>query len=237
MQVSENDAFPKFVCADCWTKLKDFHEFYDAVNEAKSTFMKNAVKEEFPNFVAVDCDLVDIDGELSEVKHEQTECVVIEDSTSAHFVSETIENDVKSDLEETEKDTNGQLAADTFDNDEVSNESDGDDSGSNWSDGLSMKMDLDINWEMTNMAMATPIASELAEYADKKNGIDDLVAKYMNMTCDACDQSFETVQEGRDHYRIKHDKRPVIINCCDRRLRLYHIRDHLRYHMNPDIFK
>lgn len=47
---------PKSVCTDCWAKLADFHDFYNAVFDAESVFLKNAEEKEVPNTTEVNYD-------------------------------------------------------------------------------------------------------------------------------------------------------------------------------------
>lgn len=57
MQVNEDDdVLPKFVCTDCWSKSNRFHNFYNAVAEAKQIFLVNLVKVEEPEIFEIDRD-------------------------------------------------------------------------------------------------------------------------------------------------------------------------------------
>lgn len=46
IQVSKTDAFPKFVCSDCWQKTETFHEFHRSVKRAQENYLKQVVKHE-----------------------------------------------------------------------------------------------------------------------------------------------------------------------------------------------
>lgn len=67
---------------------------------------------------------------------------------------------------------------------------------------------------------------------------DHLIAKHMNMFCEMCEYSFESLTDASRHYRNKHKTRSVKLNCCPRRVIIPgEIREHIQYHLNPDKFK
>lgn len=82
LQVNESDdVLPKFLCKHCWRKSNQFHKFYNAVAEAKQTFLVNAVKIEEPTFVEVSCGTAAYDG--SPLKIEPIDDNEIDDLHSA----------------------------------------------------------------------------------------------------------------------------------------------------------
>lgn len=60
------------MCLYCWTKLANFHEFYNAVETAKNIYLASDVKTEEPNFTVVNCDLIEFgdDAVKAEPKEE-----------------------------------------------------------------------------------------------------------------------------------------------------------------------
>lgn len=58
LKVDERDLLSKLICIDCWSKLADFHEFFNAIDGARSLYSKrrNSLKNKVPKFVEIDCD-------------------------------------------------------------------------------------------------------------------------------------------------------------------------------------
>lgn len=227
------------MCADCWTKLSDFHEFYIAVDEAKSTYLKNRVKAEEPDFIEIHCDPVKFEEFIPEY-HD----TIDEKADSVIPESSTVDNKPQVDLEKIDNDSNDNFESEDFANDETFNESEEDDFDQKFGESSYEKLDSQCKEKDPDVTpaatTATELAKEISECAEKKrvrNSFDDLVSKYMNMHCEICRHPLETLPEARQHYRSKHNQRSFNIKCCDRLLPASHIRDHLRYHMNPDIFK
>lgn len=44
--MSKTDAFPKFVCSDCWQKTEKFHEFHRLVQRVQNNFLNGFIKYE-----------------------------------------------------------------------------------------------------------------------------------------------------------------------------------------------
>lgn len=42
-EVNEDDELPKTVCADCWTRTSDFHEFYCFIKSAQLNYLNSVV--------------------------------------------------------------------------------------------------------------------------------------------------------------------------------------------------
>lgn len=57
------------MCLYCWTKLANFHEFYNAVDQAKDVYLKNTIGNNVLNFITINCDEFDEDI-LQSVKDE-----------------------------------------------------------------------------------------------------------------------------------------------------------------------
>lgn len=245
---------PKFICNDCWPKLEKFHEFYDAVEEAKSIFLKNTTKEEVPNFIEINCDAIDFEEVIPSVKVEQ-------EDDSEDVKTEPMPN------EETNEEIQGAIAPDLHDNDvfdaddsKVDTDSDEDDDRSPM-----FKEEIDISKrskpkeEQTLLAPAQKEASNAREErkrrrdrskaksetkTERKIGPKSVMLesdfqnalKYMRVHCELCDYPFETLALARIHCRNAHNTTAKFV-CCDRRLRIYNINDHLQYHLNPDVYK
>lgn len=59
----------------------------------------------------------------------------------------------------------------------------------------------------------------------------------LNILCDLCGQSVNTLIEAVDHHSTAHRNQLGVVRCCDRKFALNDLRDHLEYHKSPDKFK
>lgn len=210
-QISEDDVFPNYVCIDCWTKLNDFHTFYIGVDEAKSIFLKNMTREELTSFTESDCDVFAFDIEYLPVKDELADDFAMENTDAPDELSDSLDFDGVAD--------NNTL-----------NTSDGDDSGDRTKTTPPVATDTDCHAEN-----ATRRAKGMDQSQEKDTN--EVLSKPMNMLCSLCEAPLVNVMEAREHFRYAHAQRPAVVKCCDRKIRFKSIRDHLRYHKNPDVFK
>lgn len=68
--------------------------------------------------------------------------------------------------------------------------------------------------------------------------IDRLIPNYVDMQCELCQYAFDTLSEARSHYRSKHKRHTHLVKCCQLRLKIHgEIRDHIKFHLNPNQFK
>lgn len=249
------------MCGECWPKLKQFHEFYNAVSEAKQIYVKNNVKEEVPHFIAINCDGIDFDDDIPSVK---VEPMVVDDVVKVESLP-IAEKEAGSASNVHDSHDNG--SSDYFDSGNFINCKD--DSDSDWDDddsipirkevfGLATECNANVDNESASISKATKnirknrkkksgsskakakSANKTVEKGSTKSVISEkdfqLASKYMRMNCELCDHPFETLASARAHCRSKHNSTAKFI-CCDRRMRIYNINDHLQYHMNPDVFK
>lgn len=64
------------------------------------------------------------------------------------------------------------------------------------------------------------------------------IQSLFDMQCDLCKIELSSLQHAKLHYLDEHDISDGYIKCCDRQFReIKHIKDHLEYHKNPNIFK
>lgn len=67
---------------------------------------------------------------------------------------------------------------------------------------------------------------------------DQFIAENFDMKCDQCDESFNTFDDARRHYKEYHSEANGWIKCCGKKLRSsLLIRDHIKKHLNPEQFK
>lgn len=250
-QVDESDHLPKLVCLDCWSKLQRFREFYNAVIGARANFLMTFIKSESPEFVEMNCDSVGHDDDAASVKDDSTLLPVFVitqiKSASLEWESNSDEDNFNSAVETTaNNDRVGEeipAQTDTIDHFEIGECSNG---------GIDTDADAseyDPKTDKEDEATACKDGSEIAEKRENTGGtarkspstsaikVDRLIANYLDMVCEICDQPFGTLTEATSHYRSKHKRRTATAKCCQRRMRLHDMRSHIRYHLNPDSFK
>lgn len=210
-EVSQDDILPKFVCSACWTKLENFHEFYNAVDKAKDIYLRNSMKVEFPNFVEVNCDEGDEgDDEVRSVKVEPIVDVVVIKLEPPPSEENTIENDTKEHVMECNNDH--------FD-----------------------QTDISTGLELVTVPSAQPKAevktilprSKRRKTTSRK--FDHLIANYIDMKCELCEYPFGTLMDARGHLRSVHKLRSIKMKCCQKKVDLYDVNGHIQYHLDPEI--
>lgn len=262
-QVSDDDILPKFVCCDCWAKLVKFHEFYNAVDEAKNLFLKDTVKDEEPNFIAINCDVIDFEDDIPSVKIEPMDVEVVKSELPPT-------EEKKSECAPIVEDANDNNSSDYFDsgnfvNCRVDSDSDTDDDDDIES-GSSLKKESTATAKNESKEDNVPACASRAAKKNRtnkkkkknsskmksksrtktsatsaaKNVVSEtdfqFASKYIRINCELCDYPFESLTSARAHCRSKHDSTAKFV-CCKRRLRIYNINDHLQYHLNPDVYK
>lgn len=91
--MSDTDPLPKIVCLECWTKIADFHEFYQKIHTAQANYLSELVKSEQENhFIDVsvphiECSEIESIDELYSLNGGQNESTIkIEyDNTKVDF--------------------------------------------------------------------------------------------------------------------------------------------------------
>lgn len=206
------------------------------MNEAKDEFLLKFVKTDEPNFTEIHCDFSDYDDDMPAMKLEP-EIVVTEVKT------QPLEEDEKNfdllvemtqeNMEPASPGINDDYGDKDFSDDEISSDSSDDDSGSEYdpvTDGPVQKpaKNKKNNSETVN---ENPETNADAEF-------DHLISNFMDMFCEICKDPFETLLDVAKHYRKKHKKRAIFFKCCKRKLKLPgEVREHIQFHLNPDIFK
>lgn len=67
---------------------------------------------------------------------------------------------------------------------------------------------------------------------------DQFIADNFDMSCDLCDATFIAFHDARRHYKECHNEEKGWIKCCGTKLRLLSlVRDHIKKHLNPELFK
>lgn len=210
-------------------KLSDFHKFYNDVNAARSNFLRNLVRGESPHFIEINCDAIECDDHIpaDSVKTEADGGDVVKVESELPR-DDTIDNEAPGNHSASE-------AEDFFD------DADHTDEGHvNFSEELGVKCrlggdELASAESATAKLVATNTSMASAKFEEDK--FDKLAANYMDMACELCKNPFKKLAEMRKHYRVKHKQRNVWMKCCQKRLDLYDVIEHIQYHLNPQIFK
>lgn len=64
------------------------------------------------------------------------------------------------------------------------------------------------------------------------------MAKNFDMTCDVCSIDLKTLTNAVTHYKKEHKIDDGYIKCCGLKLKRENtVSDHIKYHINPNIFK
>ncbi|XP_055317607.1 transcription factor grauzone-like [Sitodiplosis mosellana] len=64
------------------------------------------------------------------------------------------------------------------------------------------------------------------------------IAEHFDMKCDFCETVFRGFYEAREHYKEAHNENRGYIKCCNTKLRArYTVRDHIKSHLEPEVFK
>lgn len=217
--MKENDNLPKMVCRDCWRKLDEFHDFYNAVNAAKSNFWLEVVKNEEPNFLEINCDSVGYDVDIPSVKLEPLPDTVVAD------VQPSKDNRAFSD-------SDGDTLRDNVD-----------DTNDNSIGNVPIKLEKNASAKIVESHKSVQKAVKTSDTNTKRfekssEEFDHLISNYMDMFCEICDHPFGTLPEASSHYLSKHKQTFALLKCCQRRLKMPgEIRDHIQYHLDPDKFR
>lgn len=72
---------------------------------------------------------------------------------------------------------------------------------------------------------------------DKADKADEIIASFMKLKCEICNEEFDTFSLVWQHYRIVHNQRGYVI-CCNTKLsKRTRLLDHVNRHINPEYFK
>lgn len=174
--------------------------------------------------------LIDDDNPVNSVKFEPfNEEVIIVESLPATVVK--IEN-----LDEVyESQHEASDAKDFFD---ASDSCDNDDGLKGVNDELGIECNLTSDEPASpRMPSTKPTDTSVPKNKSEKDEFDKLAPSFMHMECEVCKQPFTKLSEVRKHYRVKHKQRNVWMKCCQKRMDLYDIIEHIRHHLDPEIFR
>lgn len=188
------------------------------MEEAKAIYLQSSVKEEAPNFIEINCvESIDIVATKLEFSRAQDDSIDFLDLGN-------IPNDVEHNSNDTHKVESPTQSLTDFNG----------------------EYDLNQMVVEASAAVTTEFAKELGtkttdnsitvEKSARKSA-DHLIATFMDMRCEECGHPFVSLTKAISHYKNHHKTRTAKMKCCQRRLQLSSIRDHIKYHLNPDTFK
>lgn len=82
----------------------------------------------------------------------------------------------------------------------------------------------------------------LKRHAKMNTPVEDQYHKFMvenfDLKCEQCEYIFSTFRDAKNHYKEKHNEINGYLKCCSIKLKKnVFVRDHIKSHLNPDIFK
>lgn len=204
------------MCTECWNRLEDFNRFYNAVDEAKNSYLNRMVKEEVPDatemnaddeIVSVKSEPMDFDSEVWKSEPPQLEEVSIENlPPQSTFYEYEYENGEK-----------------YYCITKVVND-----------DRETQDSSIEENRIHTSRVVVLP--KEIIKKPATNNGTSQ-ISKDMSMTCVACDLPINTISELIMHYEDEHKEARIQVKCCETKLEINELLDHMEYHENPDKYR
>lgn len=216
------------ICSECWTKLWEFHKFYSSVEKAKKNYLQ---KWEGTNFIEVKCEAIggDADNQSSVISEP-----IEEDALKCEPPTPQV-NKIKN-RREFQISPNDDNEVVVFSDDDATTEYDECDGKFDGESDADLRRD-----EWTTPKPATEIMTISVASVNKNNVMrdkfDKLAPNYLDMACERCKHPFTRLSEARKHYRLEHKQRHAWVKCCQKKMDLYDIIEHIQYHLNPDIFK
>lgn len=217
LQAREDDELPKWICRECWRRLADFHEFYNAVEETKAAYLITITKDDTPKFVEINCDSFECEDDSSVPKEKPDEIVI---KVEMESIIKDSSDDDKSLVQQDDIDDDGENVANLEDKSSL--------------DAVARRP-ADEATPKTESTISPSKGYEGTEGEQKH--LESLVPNFMDMVCDTCQYPFESLAAANAHYRHEHRQRGIVVKCCQKRVDLYDVFEHIQYHLNPDIFK
>lgn len=96
-------------------------------------------------------------------------------------------------------------------------------------------------WDWTKIDGKTFTFPDVPRTKQNSNSIppdSSSIRTFFDMQCEICKTELSSLQHAKLHYLEQHDIPDGYIKCCEMKFReVKNINDHLRYHLNPNIFK
>lgn len=255
----------EYVCLECWEQLNDFHNFYTQVENAHITRNQQLKDEMEANDDPLhDNDSQDNEGvEDDDIKPEDLLDTLSEPEIEIGRETETpveikLELEVPSiewlQEEEEEDDENNIEMIDDEDGDpsyqieenSVSNDShdvvieSNDTSPKNTAKPKPAKKSRRSRSKNPNLKPKSPaLLKTKKEYLPRieVEEYDNFLKKHFKMTCEKCEETFETFRDLCTHFGEVHDEQGYVYCCGEKFVNRPLLADHVNIHLNPEYFK
>lgn len=196
------------------------------MQSAKAIYLQNSAIENGPNFIAINCDANEYDVEVPFVTQEPID-------TEHDILMENVTPQDHGSIENGPDDANGSIA---------------DDDCTEKDQKESVREKVHENCDNATEKTAE-LASRVYEKADKTSSASmklrkmakkeflELIPKYFDLNCEICKCRCKSLSNVFIHYRDKHKQTRATVQCCQRKMPIKDIRDHILFHLNPDVFK
>lgn len=224
-----------------------FNEFYNAVAEARQNYLTNLMKINEPAFIEVRCNVEnsDVDASMEEIKPNMD---IRRGEPSPCINKLDLETHVHAPREDSDNESNAAFAPTHIDDnlDNVADRNARAASGNGKRIKAAQKTETIADDTLGTNEMVELAKTVYGTYnrtisaAEKKkanNKFQELIPKYFEMCCELCKYKFLTVNQAYTHYRFAHDMSKVKLKCCPELIFSKDIRDHILYHLYPDIFR
>lgn len=72
----------------------------------------------------------------------------------------------------------------------------------------------------------------------RQQNADNNLPDYFDKTCDMCSTTFDSLNKAHEHYLKEHKIAKGYVKCCGVKFKqMWHIREHIGWHLNPNIFQ
>ncbi|XP_017491955.1 PREDICTED: transcription factor grauzone-like isoform X1 [Rhagoletis zephyria] len=226
------------ICSACWMKVNDFHEFYVTVEKRHATLTSYDFKKE--TFNEMDNEFID---PILTIKEELSKTPLLGNEGSKRLTDELnplceVESDEVTNRTRLEKnDVSMYTSAETI----------GNTGGSTSSANFTLENVRNDVIEKISTKKLQMLKEENLQHEHKGKKTfsvktsredDDMVKKYIQMTCELCAYISGDYISMRKHFRIQHPKIKAFVRCCNKKLfdRLEIVR-HAYKHHDPEFFK
>lgn len=204
------------MCTECWNKLQDFNKFYNAVDEAKNIYLNRTAKEEVPESNGINVDADECDDDIASVKSEPLDfdAEVWKEQSPQEVSLSTQKSFYEYEYE------NGKeyyyISEEVTDDRKIQNSI------------------IKENEMSTTRVVVLP--KVITDTPATINGTPQ-ISKRMSMTCERCDLPIKTLSELIKHYQDEHKEERIQMKCCETKLKINELLDHMKYHENPDQYR
>lgn len=256
-KVTQNNEDPAQICFQCWGKVKDFHEFYEAVERSHTHFQQNvAVKKEEKSCTNVKLESESFEENLMQVEIE-IDANINENQNTELFKENPLEaksaNSPSDDTEYQQELENGrnESSSSEYQLSDGSEESYSEDTKNrnkkqNISTCLikkskSAKANKKKEISYKNIKTGESGRAARKKWTDKFLDpilTEQMIKKHINMICDLCVFNGSSFPDMVNHFKKYHPKVRPYIMCCDRKFtKRYYVAQHALKHEDPNYFR